>query len=117
MIYLILSIVSLVLCVVSGFLIVVGNGVLVNKTWEKGDGFWSEQLATNLRNTSIVLLIVFIVLANFSYLLSSFFTLSSCSFMAEMDSVTTFAMEDILVISDGMINLVALPSATLDNVS
>lgn len=35
MIYLILSIVSLVLCVVSGFLIVVGNGVLVNKTWEK----------------------------------------------------------------------------------
>ena len=63
MTYLILSIVSLVLCVVSGFFIVVGNGVLVNKTWEKGDGFWSEQLATNLRNTSIVLLVVFVVLA------------------------------------------------------
>ncbi len=63
MTYLILSIVSLVLCVVSGFFIVVGNGVLVNKTWEKGDGFWSEQLATNLRNTFIVLLVVFVVLA------------------------------------------------------
>lgn len=63
MIYLILSIVSLVLCVVSGFFIVVGNGVLVNKPWENLDGFWSEQLATNVRNTSIVLLVVFIVLA------------------------------------------------------
>lgn len=63
MTYLILSIVSLVLCVVSGYLIVVGNGVLANKTWENGDGFWSEQLATNVRNTSIVLLVVFIVLA------------------------------------------------------
>lgn len=64
MTYLILSIVSLVLCVVSGFFIVVGNVVLVNKPWENlDDGFWSEQLATNLRNTSIVLLVVFIVLA------------------------------------------------------
>lgn len=63
MTYLVLSIVSLVLCVVSGFLIFVSNGVLANKTWEHGDGFWSEQLATNLRNTSIVLLVVFIVLA------------------------------------------------------
>lgn len=64
MAYLILSIVSLVLCVVSGFFIVVGNGVLANKTWENlDDGFWSEQLATNVRNTSIVLLVVFIVLA------------------------------------------------------
>lgn len=64
MIYLILSIVSLVLCVVSGFFIVVGNVVLVNKPWENlDDGFWSEQLATNVRNTSIVLLVVFIVLA------------------------------------------------------
>lgn len=63
MIYLILSIVSLVLCVVFGCFISVGNNALVNKPWEKGDGFWSEQLATNLRNTSIVLLIVFIVLA------------------------------------------------------
>lgn len=63
MVNLILSIVSLVLCVVSGFLIFVGNAVLVNKPWEKVDGFWSEQLATNLRNTSIVLLVVFIVLA------------------------------------------------------
>lgn len=65
MIYLVLSIVSLVLCVVSGYLIVVGNAVLVNKPWEKVDGFWSEQLATNVRNTSIVLLVVFIVLAIF----------------------------------------------------
>lgn len=64
MTYLILSIVSLVLCVVSGFFIVVGNVVLVNKPWENlDDGFWSEQLATNVRNTSIVLLVVFIVLA------------------------------------------------------
>lgn len=64
MTYLILSIVSLVLCVVSGFFIVVGNIVLVNKPWENlGDGFWSEQLATNVRNTSIVLLVVFVVLA------------------------------------------------------
>lgn len=64
MIYLILSIVSLVLCVVCGYLIIVGNAVLVNKPWEKNnDGFWSDQLATNLRNTSIVLLVVFIVLA------------------------------------------------------
>lgn len=63
MTYLVLSIVSLVLCVVFGYLIVVGNAALVNKTWENGDGFWSEQLATNLRNTSIVLLVVFIVLA------------------------------------------------------
>lgn len=39
MTYLILSIVSLVLCVVSGFLIFVSNGALVNKTWEHGDGF------------------------------------------------------------------------------
>lgn len=54
---------SLVLCVVSGFLIFVSNAVLVNKPWENLDGFWSEQLATNVRNTSIVLLIVFIVLA------------------------------------------------------
>lgn len=63
MIYLILSIVSLVLCVVSGFLIFVSNAALVNKAWENLDGFWSEQLATNVRNTSIVLLVVFIVLA------------------------------------------------------
>ena len=63
MTYLILSIVSLVLCIVSGYLIVVSNAALVNKIWEKGDGFWSEQLATNLRNTSIVLLVVFVVLA------------------------------------------------------
>lgn len=64
MTYLVLSIVSLVLCVVFGYLIVVGNTVLVNKPWENlDDGFWSEQLATNLRNTSIVLLVVFIVLA------------------------------------------------------
>lgn len=63
MTYLILFIVSLVLCVVSGFLIFVSNAALVNKTWENGDGFWSEQLATNVRNTSIVLLVVFIVLA------------------------------------------------------
>lgn len=35
MIYLILSIVSLVLCVVCGYLIIVGNAVLVNKPWEK----------------------------------------------------------------------------------
>lgn len=63
MIYLILSIVSLVLCVISGFLIFVSNVVLANKTWENLDGFWSEQLATNLRNTSIVLLVVFVVLA------------------------------------------------------
>lgn len=40
MTYLILSIVSLVLCVVSGYLIVVGNTVLVNKPWENlDDGF------------------------------------------------------------------------------
>ncbi len=63
MTYLVLSIVSLVLCVVSGFLIFVSNAVLVNKPWENLDGFWSEQLATNLRNTSIVLLVVFVVLA------------------------------------------------------
>ncbi len=63
MTYLVLSIVSLVLCIVSGFLIFVSNGALVNKTWEHGDGFWSEQIATNLRNTSIVLLVVFVVLA------------------------------------------------------
>lgn len=64
MTYLVLSIVSLVLCVVSGFLIFVSNAALVNKPWENlGDGFWSEQLATNVRNTSIVLLVVFIVLA------------------------------------------------------
>lgn len=63
MTYLVLSIVSLVLCIVSGFLIFVSNGALVNKTWEHGDGFWSEQLATNLINTSIVLLVVFVVLA------------------------------------------------------
>lgn len=64
MIYLILSIVSLVLSVVCGYLIVVGNTVLVNKPWKNlDDGFWSEQLATNVRNTSIVLLVVFIVLA------------------------------------------------------
>lgn len=63
MTYLVLSIVSLVLCIVSGFLIFASNGALVNKTWEHGDGFWSEQLATNLRNTSIVLLVVFVVLA------------------------------------------------------
>lgn len=63
MTYLVLSIVSLVLCIVSGFLIFVSNGALVNKTWEHGDGFWSEQLATNLRNTSIVLLVIFVVLA------------------------------------------------------
>lgn len=63
MTYLILSIVSLVLCVVSGFLIFVSNVVLANKPWENLDGFWSEQLATNVRNTSIVLLVVFVVLA------------------------------------------------------
>lgn len=63
MTYLVLSIVSLVLSVVCGYLIVVGNVVLANKTWEHGDGFWSEQLATNVRNTSIVLLVVFVVLA------------------------------------------------------
>lgn len=63
MTYLVLSIVSLVLFVVSGFLIFVSNAALVNKPWENLDGFWSEQLATNLRNTSIVLLVVFIVLA------------------------------------------------------
>lgn len=63
MTYLVLSIVSLVLSVVCGYLIVVSNVVLANKTWENLDGFWSEQLATNLRNTSIVLLVVFVVLA------------------------------------------------------
>lgn len=39
MTYLVLSIVSLVLCVVSGFLIFVSNAALVNKAWENGDGF------------------------------------------------------------------------------
>ena len=69
MAYLILSIVSLVLSVVCGYLIVVGNVVLANKPWENLDGFWSEQLATNVRNTSIVLLVVFVVLATALFVL------------------------------------------------